>query len=151
MECGLAIGLGVAAYLALVHCFTGGLGLVPGTKEFLVALCFAAGVAIPLYTDGPSATEWLPDVVAFGVICWLNCRLIDRWESEDTTVSWRDGLLGSVLLAGSIILPISVGLAIAAATVGLLAIHISCRHYPRVARVLADVVLLTPLVFWSAA
>jgi hypothetical protein len=151
LECGLAIGLGVTVYLALVHCFAGSLGLVPGAKEFLVGVCFAAGVAIPLYLDGPPAHYWLPGVTAFGVCCWLNCRLIDRWESGDTSVSWGDGLLGSVLLAGSVALPTSVGAAIAGSTLGLLAVHISCRHCPRVARVLADAVLLTPLAFWGVS
>ena len=124
---------------------------MPGAKEFLVGLVFAAGVAIPLVTDGPSLTDWLPGVAAFGVVCWLNCRLIDRWESEDAAVSWLDGLLGGVLLAGSVALPTSVGLAIAGATLGLLAVHVSCRQHPRIARVLADVVLLTPLAVWNAS
>jgi hypothetical protein len=144
IRCGSAVAVGVASYLGLVHLAADGLKSLPGMKEFLVGLGFAAGVAVPLWAAGPSASRWLPCVVVFGGLCWLNCRLIDRWESG-ADASWSDGLLAIAVLAGSAGLPIAVGQAIIAAAVGLLAVHLFCRRFPRPARVLADAVLLTPL------
>ncbi|MBN9521670.1 hypothetical protein J0H58_24680 [bacterium] len=148
VQYGLAVGLGVTAYLALVHALAGHLRALPGGKELLVAAGFAAGVAVPLAANG-HCTEWLPCVAAFGGLCWLNCRLIDRWESGGP-VCWPDWLLCGSLLAAPAALPSTVGLAVAGAALGLLAVHVACRHRPRVARALADVVLLTPLVLCGA-
>jgi len=142
--CGAWVALGVAAYLALVHVAAGGLRRAPGAKEFLVGVGFAAGVAVPLAADGPPAGAWLPTAAAFAAVCWLNCRLIDRWESA-AGPPWPDAMLAAAVLIGSLALPAAVGLAVVAAVLGLLAIHFTCRHAPRAARVLADVALLTPL------
>ncbi len=152
LRAGSAVALGVVAYLALAHVFAGGLRAARGTKEFLVAVGFATGVAIPLaVADGP-ADEWLPGIVAFGGLCWLNCRLIDLWESagpSDGRSAWRDGALGGSLLAGSVALPAAVALAVGGATLGLLVVHLTCRSRPRTARALADAVLLAPLACWG--
>ncbi len=151
LSTGLAVGLGVAAYLVLVHALAGGLRAVRGAKEFLVGVGFAAAVAIPLAAEAAPA-GWLPGVVAFGGACWLNCRLIDRWESSapgGTDRPWADGLLGGLLLAASFALPAAVGLAVAGATLGFLAVHLTCRRHPRAARALVDAVLLTPLACWG--
>jgi hypothetical protein len=144
--CGAWVAGGVGAYLALVHAAAGGLRRVPATKEFLVGVGFAAGVAVPLMADGPPPGEWLPAVGAFAAVCWLNCRLIDRWESATAGPPWPDALLAAAVVAGSVVLPAAVGLAVAGAAVALLAVHVACGPAPRAARVLADVALLTPLV-----
>jgi len=147
---GLVIGLGVAVYLALIHAVAAGFQFFRGAKELLVAVGFAAGVALPLSIDGQPTARWLPGVIAFAGVCWLNCRLIDRWESTDLKQQsiWPDSLLGGVLLASCTCLPVAVGLVVAASSIGLLTIHLACRHRVRAARVLADVVLLSPVVFW---
>ncbi len=146
---GLAVGLGVAGYLAAAHA-AGGSALAGGAKELLVGVGFAAGVAVPLSVEGGPAAAWLPSVAAFAGLCWLNCRLIDRWESPGDRPPWADGTLGVGLLLAAAALPDAVGLAVAASVVGLLAVHVTCRRRPRVARVLADAVLLTPLLGWAA-
>ncbi len=148
-EAGLTVGLAVLGYLAIVHRFSGESGLFPGVKELLVAMGFAAGVAIPLGVDGSSPQTWWPSVAAFGAVCFLNCRLIEHWEANSRSVPWFEGMVGLILLAGSLALPGVVGLAVASATTGLLVVHLACRNKPRAARVLADVVLLTPLVLWG--
>jgi len=150
VRCGAAVGLGVAGYLALVHLAPGRVGRLPGAKEFLVGLGFAAGVVVPLLAAGRPAGGWLPSAVAFGAVCWLNCRLIDRWESAGGLAA-ADGLLGVVVVAGSAGLPAAVGRAVGAAALGLLVVHLVCRRAPRPARVLADAVLLTPLAGWVAS
>ncbi len=147
---GLDVGLGVVAYLALVHVAAGSVRRVPGAKELLVGIGFAAGVAIPLGHGGEHFQDWLPSVVAFGGLCWLNCRLIDHWEAPAPAhPAWSDGVLGGALVVGSVALPLAVGLAVAGAVLGLLAVHVGFRHRPRAARVLADAVLLTPLAVWA--
>jgi hypothetical protein len=145
---GAAVSAGVVAYLALAHAVAGGLRSLPGAKEFLVAVGFAAGVAIPLGVSDQPPASWLPGAAAFAGVCWLNCRLIDRWESAGPgggSLRWGDGLLGGLLLAGSPGLPAAVGLAVAGSTAGLLGVHLACRRHPRAARALADAVLLVPL------
>lgn len=147
--CGAWVAVGVGAYLALVHVAAGGLRRVPAAKEFLVGVGFAAGVAVPLMADGPAAGAWLPTVAAFAAVCWLNCRLIDRWESAAPGPPWADALLAAAVVAGSAALPTAVGLAIGGAAVALFAVHVVFGHAPRAARVLADAALLTPLVAWG--
>ena len=144
--CGAWVALGVAAYLALVHVAAGGLRRAPGAKEFLVGVGFAAGVAVPLAADGPPAGAWLPTAAAFAAVCWLNCRLIDRWESAAAGPPWPEAVLAAGVLVGSLALPAEVAPAVAGAVLGLLAVHLACRRAPRAARVLADVALLSPLV-----
>ncbi|HEX4609643.1 MAG TPA: hypothetical protein VH092_15700 [Urbifossiella sp.] len=148
LQCGAAVGLAVAGYLAVVHGLAGGLRSLPGAKELLVGIGFAAGVAVPLGADGPAVPVWLPAVIAFGAVCWLNCRLIDRWENGPS-VPRADGVLGAAALAAAAGLPPVVGGAVAGSVLGLLAVHLVCRHRPRAARALADAVLLTPLVVWG--
>ncbi|MBN9518105.1 hypothetical protein J0H58_06250 [bacterium] len=144
VEYGFAVALGVTAYLALVHA---GPRLTPGGKEFLVGVGFAAGVAAPLAVGSVALAGWLPGVVAFGGVCWLNCRLIDRWEAG-VNPGRPDVLLGAALLTAAVALPPGVGPALGAAVVGLLLVHLIFRRHPQAARALADAVLLTPLLWW---
>jgi len=139
---GTWVGVGVVAYLAAVH-------LAPaearrGAKELLVGAAFAAGVTVPLAAAGPPPAQWVPSAVVFGALCWLNCRLIERWEGRR---AWPgDAFLGAAVVASAAALPTAVGLAAAGAGAGLLAVHLTCRRRPRAARVLADAVLLFPLL-----
>lgn len=146
---GLVVGGGVVGYLVLVH-LAGGRKRLSGAKELLVGIGFAAGVGIPLAVGDPPVADWLPAVVAFAGLCWLNCRLIDHWESPGPPQSLRlDLALGVGLVAGSFALPSAVGLAVILAVGGLLLVHVCCRHRPRMARVLVDLALLTPLFTWA--
>jgi hypothetical protein len=147
---GAWVGAGVAAYLVAVHLAPGMARL--GAKELLVGAGFAAGVTVPLAAAGPSPDEWMPSAIVFGGLCWLNCRLIERWEGRR---EWPgDAVLGAAVVTSAAVLPLVVGLAVAGAGAGLLAVHITCRRGPRAARVLADAVLLTPLLLlafgWQA-
>ena len=136
------VGAGVAAYLAAVHLAPG--ATARGAKELLVGAGFAAGVTVPLAAAGPPACVWAPSAVVFGCLCWLNCRLIERWEGRR---AWPgDAALGAAVVTSAAALPPAIGLAAAGAGAGLLAVHLTCRRRPRAARALADAVLLTPLL-----
>jgi hypothetical protein len=147
----ILIGLGVAAavggYLLAVHWLKTRAGS-RGWKELLVGGVFAAGVAVPLAAES-AAFDWLPAVGSFGMACWWNCRLIDRWEEGRTTgrTVGRVVGLGAAILA--VYSPLPVRLALLAALVLLLFVDaVAPRIGLRVARVLADVVLLTPWAVW---
>ena len=138
----------VAAYFGLVHLLKPNTVTARGGKEMLVGLLFAAGVAVPLVAAGHDIVRWLPATAGFGVICWLNCRVIDRWEGDVTGDDTREPSLGitAVVLASLVPRPLP--------SRSRLLRH-SCsrciwptQDRPRVVRVLADVVLLTPLLVW---
>ncbi len=140
---GVLVAAGVAAYLALVHVLGAGRD---GLKELLVGVGFASGVAVPLMAAPVPAAAWLPSAVGFGLLCWLNCRLIDRWESA-TPVGPSDYLLAAAVAVVGVLTPARVAGALLVAVALLLAVHVGLAARPRVARVLADLVLLTPLAF----
>ncbi len=147
---GLVVGLALAAYLAAVHLSTGGLG---GAKELAVGLVFAAGVGVPLAARAPDrAADWGPAVLALAAVCWLNCRLIDRWENGRPAGAAEAvaglGAVAGVLWCGT---P-AVGGTIAGAVVLLAALHRVRRQLGgRLLRVGADAALLTPLAAWRWA
>ena len=148
---GLVLGLCVAVYLVFIHAVAARLVNLRGLKELLVAAGFAAGVSIPLSVAEQPLLQWLPSVCAFAVLCWLNCRMIDRWESEhhvQGSTHWLAAAVGFVLFVCCYDLPLAIGLAIAGSLAGLVAVQVLCANKPRAARVLADVALLFPLLCW---
>lgn len=143
----LAVGAVVAAaaagYFAAVHAIGRGAGPM---KELLVGFVFAAGVGIPLAAERPADVgDWLPAVGGFAAVCWLNCRLIDRWEAG------RPAGVGPAVAAGvaaalAAWCPPPVRGSIWAAVALLAGLHVARTHLShRALRVLADVALLTPL------
>jgi hypothetical protein len=146
---GGAVAILVAVYFGLVHLLKPNAVTARGGKEMLVGLLFSAGVAIPLIAGGHDAVRWLPATAGFGVICWLNCRVIDRWEGEVAGDDTREPSLGITAVVLASLVPRPVAFALAAAAALLLAVHIAERRIgPQAARVLADLVLLTPLLVW---
>jgi hypothetical protein len=139
----------VCAYFALVHISVLKRATAHGEKELLVGLLFATGVAVPLLAEHPEPSSWFASVVGFGLVCWLNCRLIDRWEE-----GMAGGDIQSLVIALAAALcaeaaPLVVGSAIAACTGLLILLHlVHQRIGPRPARVLADVAMFTPVAAW---
>ena len=136
----------VAGYLCLVHLvlapFTGG-------KEFLVGLLFAVGVAIPLIASDVDVRAWLAPVCGFGLACWLNCRLIERWESSPTESAHWEMCLGLPIAVCGVLSLWSVGVTLGVATGLLLLLNVvRWRTGLELARVLADVMMLTPILAW---
>jgi hypothetical protein len=145
---GAAVG-----YLAAVHLLRAKNVLDRGAKEVSVGVVFAAGVAIPLVVHAVPHANWLPGVVAFAALCWLNCTLISVWESHGRSApvrappAWVAALAGAVAVAVALDSPLLVAVAVCASTAALAALHaVHARVSLRASRVLADFVLLSPIV-----
>jgi hypothetical protein len=149
---GLWVAIVVAGYFVIVHLARLSRFITGGGKEATVGVLFAAGVSVPLVADAAELRwTWLFAVGAFAAICWLNCEWISLWENETEQPrlqkGWMVAVVGFVFALKS---PLPVLATISAAIIALMVIHsVRDRLGSRLARVLADVALLTPL-FWFA-
>jgi hypothetical protein len=75
---GTALSVAVLLYLALIHRESRLKRLFP--KEVMVALLFAAGSTISVWSDVHRARQALPAILAFASLCMLNCSAVDTWE-----------------------------------------------------------------------
>jgi hypothetical protein len=127
-------------------------GRIP-IKELLVGILFTAACVLPAWTRATSASHsLLAPALFFALLAWLNCHLIESWESGKITSPLPACLLGftGLFLAATLTIsqPRSAALLSAgAASVLLLALldQLSPRLSPLVLRAGADLVLLTPL------
>lgn len=140
----LTIGVGVAAavgaYFFAVHA-----GKLPGGKEVVVGSLFGVGVGLTA-SDGPG-------VIAFAGLCVVNCSLISRWESDPDRPSSGVPIMAALVAVIAVGLSDTrVSLAVVAALLLFGTMHVTRQRFdPRVLRVLADAVLLTPLPAWWVA
>jgi hypothetical protein len=151
---GAAVAAATAGYFAAVHLFRASNLLDRGVKELSVGVVFAAGVAIPLLADAEPVPEWLPGAVAFAALCWLNCTLISVWEAdaEHGPPQWLALAAGLAAFVAALDSPAPVLVAVLVSLAALTLLHaIHSRISVRAARVLADVVLLSPILVavWS--
>ncbi|MFO0935426.1 MAG: hypothetical protein U0798_02790 [Gemmataceae bacterium] len=147
---GAGIAVSVAGYLALVHFAKRTRLIAHGGKEGIVGLLFAGGVGVPLLArDANQYIDWLPSVAAFAALCWLNCEWISCWERESLRDSaWRGWLALAICLGLTFWVPTIMASAIIPAALFLVLIHgFHDRIGLRLARVLADLALFTPLAF----
>lgn len=144
---GLWVFAATVGYFAAVHLIRATNTLDRGVKEVSVGVVFAAGVAVPLIADAEPSANWLPGVVAFAALCWLNCALITLWENGPAAPPvWVAGGALSIAIAASLCAPPPVTLAVSASSLALAVLHaVRVRVSVRVSRVLADVVLLSPI------
>jgi uncharacterized membrane protein (UPF0136 family) len=141
---GLIMAAAVLLYLLAVHAFR--LPKLP--KELLVAVLFTAGTALAPWVRSAGAPALLLPTAALGVLCWLNLVGIEANECERAAGStvWGARHL-RVLAAGAGLLGLQPGIAAVAA--GLIAWRSALPRLGREsARVLADVPLLLPALFW---
>ena len=146
---GAGVAVSVACYFAAVHRLRKARLFASGGKEGLVGILFAAGVSVPLIVGANERVmEWLPAVGSFAAVCWLNCEWIARWENHTgSNPSWRCWFAMAISLALALFSPIEISLAITAAVLSLVLLHLFHRRLGvRLARVLADLALMTPLV-----
>lgn len=146
------------AYFARVHSKRA--AFAPFSKEFLVGVIFTIGCVLPTWSRAQfssTAPLWplLIATAAFGLLAWLNCVAIDRWESRNSHGS-SIAQLGTLLcLAFSICALLllcehQAGMAclLVCASVSALLLarldHYRDRLTPVTLRSAADVVLLTP-------
>ena len=141
---GMIATFAAGVYLILVHAL--GVRSWRGAKELAVAAGFAVGVTLAVEQ---SWAELAPVAATFGLLCWLNCRLIDRWEALTPRRIWPEWLLAAAVLAASVTQPAPIAAAVASAAVLLLVLDATCRRRARVGRALADAALLTPLFVWA--
>jgi hypothetical protein len=148
---GLLVLLAVIVYLALVH--WGLLRESFSMKEATVGLVFALGASLMAWSKVRSAAD-ASTILLFAGLCWLNCVAIHIWEGHA-----RSSILGPVgigfCLAACPLLflhrPVLGGAEIASAG-GLLVLNLARQHLSRNAlRVLADVALLSPVIFLPVA
>lgn len=120
-------------------------------KELAAAVIFALGVSMPLYP--------FPFTLCFAALCFWNCTAIEYWERGEAHLSplglWVGRRLGPLAILAALICLIGIWvfhpviqgtLALTFALCALLA-TLAKRLPPLPLRVLADVALLTPLVW----
>jgi hypothetical protein len=144
---GAAVASGTGLYLAAVH-----LGFLrqANSKESAVAVLFGLGASLAAWPSVQTPSDVLT-ILLFSCLCWMNCVAIDDWEHG------RE-LRPSVVAAAAIVAVIAAGLlrehrpilggAETAGALGLVALdRLRVRYSPDALRVLADAVLLTPVLF----
>jgi hypothetical protein len=145
---GAVLLAGVATYFAAVH-FAHGLGR---WKEAAVAVLFALGTSLAAWPKIHSVSDAAP-VVLFSCLCWINCVAIERWERRESA-PWLAAAM--VAVVGVLVLPWLhrpvLGGAETASALGFVLLN---RRRDRLSadamRVLADVALLSPIVFLPIA
>lgn len=139
----------ICIYLLLVHARIANIKLKNNCKELLVGIGFGAGVALPVIISNIEIKTWLPAVLLFCLLCWLNCRLIDIWESNTNLLSKIDLMLILFIFYSMFICQKPILFAAAITLVCLILVNkFAGSSKPKIARVLADVSLLSPWVLW---
>ena len=135
-------------------------------KEVTVAILFTLGTSffVQCRSSLMSVTTFV-SLAAFGALCFLNCALITRWESTERDIHDDSSLVNSFpqtvhfLPAGCVFLAVIAFVAFLVTNLRLFlpltmsAALLGCLHHRNgklsldALRVLADVVLLTPLCF----
>jgi hypothetical protein len=144
---------GVALYFAAVHVAPEALRKA-WPKEAAVAVLFALGASLAAWNHLRSVEDAVP-ILLFSCLCWINCAAIDQWERNEST-GWIIGLVAlGVGLAAVVLLsqnrPV-LGGAEAASAMGFVLLDRGRNRFTADAlRVLADVVLLSPIFFLPIA
>jgi hypothetical protein len=150
---GLLVAGGTGIYLCAVH-GAPSLWRRPGSKEAAVGIVFALGVSLASW---PMVQTWI-DILAiaqFCLLCWINCAAIEDWEHGTQARASVIAGAGSVALIAAIVLrtdrPV-IACAEAASALGIVVLdRWTARISPDAARVLADVALLSPILFLHVA
>jgi hypothetical protein len=150
---GLILLAGVAFYFGAVH-------LAPAAarrawpKEAAVAILFALGVSLPAWNQARSPVDVLT-ILLFSSLCWINCIAIKQWEHREPA-GWSIGAIAAGVAFAAIFLlhehrPVLSG-AEAASALAFVLLDRRRRHLSADAlRVLADVALLSPVLFLPIA
>lgn len=148
-ERGALLAAAVTLYFALVHLAP--LGNWP--KEAAVAILFALGASLATWGRVRSAAD-VATILLFSCLCWINCVAIEKWERRKKR--WPVTLAAACVAAAAIGLlsyqrPV-LGSAEAASALAFVLLDRGENRFSRDAlRVLADVALLSPIVFLPLA
>jgi len=161
---GMVLLAAVALYFAAVHVLPAALRRA-WPKEAAVAVLFALGASLAAWNHLRSAEDAL-SILLFCCLCWVNCFAIEYWERVGTTQPFANGELSTtawpvgiaamcVGIAALILLhqhrPVLSG-AEAASALGLALLDRGRHRFTADAlRVLADVALLSPILFLPVA
>ncbi len=142
---GVMVLTAVAVYFGITH-----LSKRRWPKELAVAVLFASGTSL---TAWGHARSWIDvaTLALFGMLCWINCAAIEKWENRGLS-DWP--VRGAAIAVGLIALiflydkrPIIGGAETASAFAFVMLDRAKSRLSPDALRVLADVALLTPVLF----
>lgn len=149
-----ALGIFLALYYLLIHAFRRQTRWFP--KELAVGVFFSCAISVPTWVRLTPAQRhtMILSVVALGLLCWLNCIAITRWETSSeplphARVFW--------LLAAACILCSCAGMlqhavvpiftATLASTAALIWLECNRPRFSSLAlRIAADCALLTPIL-----
>jgi hypothetical protein len=155
---GIGLGAVVAAYFLAVHSARGLRYRYLWSKEAVVGIIFGLGTTIVAWEQVRTLADW-GTIALFSGLCWLNCVAIEQWESDEHSssetpwpISWGAlslALLGAALFWGH--RPILGGAEVASALSLLMLDRSRNRFSPAALRVLADVALLSPILFLPLA
>lgn len=151
-ERGLALLTAIGVYFAFVH-------LWPRRwwpKEFAVGVLFALGTSISAWGHVRSFVD-VGTIALFCMLCWINCVAIERWEhGERRLTDWpvriaaiAVGLVALIFLFSQ--RPVLSGAETASAFAFVTLDRAKHRLSPDALRVLADIALLTPVLFLPIA
>jgi hypothetical protein len=146
---GAVVALCTGLYLAAVH-LTPGLLRRAGSKESAVAVLFGLGASLAAWPGVQTSSDVLA-IVLFSILCWMNCAAIEDFEHGRKLRPSVIAAAGLVAMIAACLLqnhrPI-LGGAETAGALGLVVLdRLRGRYSADAMRVLADVVLLTPVVF----
>jgi hypothetical protein len=143
------VASGTGAYLAAVHLAP---SLVARTraKESVVAVLFGLGASLAAWPGVQTSADVLA-ILLFSCVCWMNCTAIEDWERGEN-------LRPSLIIAAALVAVVAactlrdhrpiLGSAETAGVLGLVLLdRMRGRCSKEALRVLADVVLLTPIFF----
>lgn len=148
-ERGLGLLGVVALYFLLVHAAP----LRTWPKEAAVAVLFAIGASLAAWPQIHSAGD-VATILLFSCLCWINCAAIDTWERRNG--DWPVGAVALCVAALALLLlyrdrPMLSGAETASALAFVL-LDLGRHRLSRDAlRVLADVALLSPVLFLPIA
>jgi hypothetical protein len=120
------------------------------SKESAVAVLFGLGASLAAWPRVQTTSDVLA-ILLFSYLCWMNCVAIDDWEHGRKLRPSVIAAAGIVAVVAACLLrehrPI-LGGAETAGALGLVVLdRLRVRYSPEALRVLADVVLLTPVLF----
>ncbi|MEO8052596.1 MAG: hypothetical protein ABI833_19485 [Acidobacteriota bacterium] len=134
----------VGVYFALVHS-----SLLRLHKEAAVGVLFALGASLVAWGKVKAPAD-VATILLFSGLCWMNCVAIQQWEAGK--LNWSPSIAAIVLAcaAGALLYahrPVLGGAELASAFGFLLLDRVRPRLSADAVRVLADVALLSPVLF----
>jgi hypothetical protein len=147
LQRGAFIAVAVAVYFTVVHAVRSA-----WPKELAVAILFAVGASVAAWNAIRSAVD-VEIIVLFSCLCWINCMAIEQWERRK--FHWPIGIAAMLVAAGAACTcadrPVLSGAVMASALAFVFLDFRRRRVSTDALRVLADVALLTPVVFLPLA